>query len=125
MSILLLFSVKKGRYKLKAIRQLIVIWEIFHPLTFFMTSIILGLVIKLPFQVAKTKVVAIVNTLSKFPCQLYALDPPGHLFRYAKNIKAVSTVNIVAPDKENLLLEKTVVYESLFYVNYVYTWFCV
>ena len=36
------------------------------------------------------------------PCQLYAEGPPGHLFRYAENKKAVSkTVNIVGLDKEN------------------------
>ena len=40
---------------------------------------------------------------------------------YGKNIIAGSkTVNIVGPDKENRLLEKTVVYGSLFYVNYVH-----
>ena len=47
--------------------------------------------------------------------------PPHPLGGYTENIKAVSKiVNIVALDKETWLLEKTVVYESLFYINYVH-----
>ena len=54
-----------------------------------------------PQLFAKRLYLAINHQPGCIPCQPYAECPPGHLFRYSKNIKAVSkTVNIVEPDKE-------------------------
>ena len=51
-------------------------------------------------NISRVKEISDFSNIFKFshpgciPCQLYAEGPPGHLFRYAKNIKAVELVKL-------------------------------